>query len=100
MTPNPIQSPPPPSIEAGINALIEDVKHQASNGYHRCEARIRKSPGKAVLAAVAAGYVLHRLPLRAILVTKVRLLTALAPPAMLAFGAAKLCEYLQTQARK
>ncbi len=99
MTSNPTPTPPP-SIEAGVNALVDDVKLQAKQGYHRCEARIRRSPGKAMLAAVAAGYCLHRLPLRAILVAKVRLLTAVAPPAMLAYGAAKLCEYLQNQARK
>jgi len=50
-----------------------------------------------VLGAVAAGYLLHRLPVRAILVTQVRVLSALAPPALFFFGAAKLYEFLQRQ---
>ncbi len=53
-----------------------------------------------MLAAVAAGYCLHRLPVRSLLVSQVRLLAALTPPALLAIGAAKLCEYLQSQVRE
>ncbi|RYD37077.1 MAG: hypothetical protein EOP87_04270 [Verrucomicrobiaceae bacterium] len=93
-------TPVPPSIEDGVNALIDDAKHKASDGYHRCEQRVRESPGKAILFAVGAGYLLHRLPVRSLLVSQVRVVAALAPPVLVAFGAAKLCEYLQGQARR
>lgn len=100
MTPLPTQTPHPPTVEEGVNALIADVKHSAQSRYEEYEACIRKSPGKAVLIAVAAGYCLHRLPLRSLLVSQVRLMAALAPPTLLAFGAAKLCEFLQYKARE
>ncbi|MES2920925.1 MAG: hypothetical protein V4819_05240 [Verrucomicrobiota bacterium] len=89
-----------PTIEQGINALLGDVKRKVNQSYEDCEQCVRKSPGKAILLAVAAGYCLHRLPVRSLLVTQVRLLTAIAPPTLLAFGAAKLCEFLQNQARE
>jgi hypothetical protein len=73
---------------------------KATSTYARCEERVKQSPGKAVLIAVASGYFLHRLPVRSLLVSQVRLLAALAPPALYAFGAAKLGEYLQKQARR
>jgi hypothetical protein len=37
------------------------------------------------------------MPVRAILVTQVRVLSALTPPALLLFGAAKLYDFLQNQ---
>lgn len=89
----------PPTVEQGVNALVGDVKRKVTDTYADCEQCVRQSPGKAILLAVAAGYCLHRLPVRSILVTQVRLISALAPPALLAFGAAKLCEYLQEKAR-
>ncbi len=100
MNPLPTDLANQPTVEQGVNALIEDVKHKVQSGYETCEQRIRRSPGKAVLVAVAAGYCLHRLPVRSLLVAQVRLLSALAPPALLAFGAAKLCEFLQNEARR
>ena len=90
----------PPTIEQGVDALIGDVKRKVTRTYEDCEQAVRESPGKAVLLAVAAGYCLHRLPVRSLLVAQVRLVVALAPPTLLAFGAAKLCEFLQSQARE
>lgn len=89
-----------PTVEAGVNALLTDAKQKVRSRYGECEQCVRESPTKAILVAVAAGYCLHRLPIRSILVTQVRLMAALAPPTLLAFGAAKLCEFLQGQARK
>jgi len=89
-----------PTIEQGVDALVGDVKRKFSQSYGECEQCVRDSPGKAMLLAVAAGYCLHRLPARSLLVTQVRLIAALAPPTLLAFGAAKLCEFLQGQARE
>lgn len=98
----PLSSSPvnPPTIEQGVEALIGDVKRKVSHSYEECGQCVRESPGKAVLLAVAVGYCLHRLPVRSILVAQVRLIVALAPPTLLAFGAAKLCEFLQCQARE
>lgn len=88
-----------PTIEDGVNALISDVKNQFSESCQQWENSVRRSPQKAIAVSMAAGYLLHRLPVRAILMANVRILAALAPPAMLAFGAAKMCEFLQEQAR-
>lgn len=52
------------------------------------------------MGAVVAGYPLHRLPVRAILLTQVRVLSALTPPVLILFGAAKLYEFLQRQELK
>lgn len=95
----PSDSPTPPSIEEGVNALIHDAKQKACDSYQHCEECVRESPGKAILVAVGAGYLLHRLPVRSLLVSQVRVMAALAPPVLFAFGAAKLCEFLQGQAR-
>jgi hypothetical protein len=87
----------PLSLEEGVNVLLSNVQQSLRHRYEECEKQIRKSPTTSVLGAVAAGYLLHRLPVRAILVTQVRVLSALAPPALFLFGAAKLYECLQRQ---
>jgi len=84
-------------MEEGVTVLWGNARQDLSARYQRCQNRIRESPTTAVLGAVAAGYLLHRLPVRAILVTQVRVLAALAPPALFFFGAAKLYEFLQRQ---
>ncbi len=84
-------------MEEGVNVLLGNVREGIRERYRKCENRIRNSPTKAVLGAVAAGYLMHRLPMRAIVLTQVRVLSALTPPALLLFGAAKLFEFLQRQ---
>lgn len=94
---------PPPSgatVEQGISNLVSSVSTTLRDAYSDCEASVRRSPSKALLAATAAGYILHRLPVRSLLVTGTRIVTALAGPALLAYGAAKTCELLQREARK
>lgn len=88
-----------PTIEQGVNTLINDLKSKVRSTYDTCEENVRKSPAKAVLISIAAGYCLHRLPVRSLLISQVRLVAALTAPTLLAFGAAKLCEFLQKQAR-
>jgi hypothetical protein len=88
-----------PTIEDGVNALLFDVKQHFTETCQNWEGSVRRSPRKAMVVAVAAGYLLHRLPVGSILATNVRLLAALVPPVVLAFGAAKVCEFLQEQAR-
>lgn len=97
MTPSSTNFPQSPTVEQGVNALLDDAKRNVSERYEHCEQLVRQSPGKAVLISVAAGYLLHRLPVRSLIISQVRLVTALAPPTLLAFGAAKLCEFLQNQ---
>lgn len=83
------------SVENGLSVLLDRTQRDIRQRYHRCEERIRRSPATAVLGATAVGYLLHRMPVRAILLTQVRVLSALTPPALLLFGAAKLYEILQ-----
>jgi hypothetical protein len=85
-------------MEEGINILYKNAGRALCRNYEQCQDRVRKSPTTAVLGAIAAGYLLNRLPLRAILVTKIRVLLALTPPALILFGAAKLYGFLQKQA--
>jgi len=84
-------------MEEGINVLLCNVQHGIRHRFQQCQNQIRESPTTAVIGAVAVGYFLHRLPLRAILVTQARVLSALAPPALFLFGAAKLYEFFQRQ---
>ncbi len=87
----------PLSMEEGVNVLLSNARQGIRDRYEKCENRIRESPTTAVLGAVAVGYLLHRMPVRAILVTQIRVLAALTPPALFLFGAAKLCDLLQRQ---
>ncbi len=85
------------SMEEMVNVSLRNVRQNIRQRYQQCENRIQRSPAASVLGAVAAGYLLHRMPVRAILITQVRVLSALVPPALLLFGAAKIYEYLQRQ---
>ncbi|MES2981060.1 MAG: hypothetical protein V4727_02010 [Verrucomicrobiota bacterium] len=87
----------PLSMEEGVQVLLSNARQGIRRRYQKCNNRIRKSPTSAVIGAAAVGYVLHRLPVRAILVTQVRVLSALTPPALILFGAAKLYDFLQKQ---
>lgn len=88
-----------PTVEEGLHALLEDGKRSLKQRCQALEAEVARHPAKAVLCATAAGYLLNRLPLRSLLITNVRIASALAPPLLLAIGAAKACEYLQSKAR-
>ena len=83
------------TLEEELHGVAERVKRKVKGTYKKYEKIAQRSPGKTVLAAVASGYLLQRLPLRSLFVTNVRIAIALAPPVMLALGAAKLVGYLQ-----
>ena len=85
-----------PSLEKMVHVSLCNVQQDIRHRYQECENQIRRCPTRSVLGAVAVGYLLHRLPVRAILVTQVRVLAALASPALLLFGAAKFYEFLFT----
>jgi hypothetical protein len=89
-----------PSIEEEFNHLLEQAKTKARGVCEASAQRVRQSPGKAVMIAAGVGYFLHRLPVGALLVSQVRLIAALAPPVLLAAGAAKLCGFVQKQAHR
>jgi hypothetical protein len=97
MSDTPNKTPEPVSVEKMINDSLCNVRQRIRTRRKKCEKRIRKSPTASVLGAVGVGYLLHRMPVRAILVTQVRILSALAPPALFLFGAAKLFSFLQRE---
>lgn len=72
--------------------------------WEKVQKQVQKSPGKAVLVSMGIGYVLHRLPVRSLLATNLKLLWALAPPAVMAALAGKglhaLDEYLHAAEAK
>lgn len=83
------------SVEEMVHESLDHARQGICDRYQACEDRIRESPTAAVIGALGVGYLLHRLPLRAILVTQVRVLSSLAPPALFLYGAAKLYDFLQ-----
>jgi hypothetical protein len=88
-----------PSVEKEVNALLSDIDQSLRHSYQICERHVRQAPTTSVLGAVLAGYCLHRLPLRAIMVANVRVLSSLLPPVIFALGAAKTLELIQNSAR-
>lgn len=84
-------------MEEMVGVSLCNARQGIRHRYQKCENQIRKSPTTSVLGAAAVGYLLHRLPVRAILVTQVRVLSALTSPALFLFGAAKLYDFLQRQ---
>lgn len=84
-------------MEEGVHVLFDNMRQDIRHRFEKCDSRIRKSPKTSVLGGVAVGYLMHRMPVRAILLTHVRVLSALTPPALFLFGAAKLYEFLQRQ---
>lgn len=86
------------SVEEIVTSSLDSVRQSISQCHEKCEDLVRESPTASVLGAVGVGYLLHRLPVREILVTQVRVISALAPPALVLFGAAKLVGYLQSRA--
>lgn len=97
MNDTPNNTAEPVSVEEMVNVSLCNVRQRIRNRHRKCEERIRKSPTASVLGAVGAGYLLHRMPVRAILLTQVRILSALAPPALFLYGAAKLFNFLQRE---
>lgn len=82
------------------HTLLDDVKAKASGALGNYEERVRQSPEKAVLIALAAGYAAHFLPVGGLLGAPIRLAAFLAKPALFALGAVKACEILQEKVRE
>ncbi len=77
--------------------MMRNARREILYRHQECEKQVRKSPTTAVLSAMAVGYVLNRMPLRSIFMASFRLLSALTPPALFLFGAAKLYGFLKNR---
>lgn len=82
-------------VEEQFNAAISRAEHVIRDRWHKLEESVRRSPTTSILIAVGIGHCLHRLPLRSILATQLKILWALAPPTLLAVGAGKLYQALE-----
>lgn len=81
-----------PAIDVRIRELTEKAEQEVRGTcQHFCE-YARESPAKAMMAAAAAGYCLHWLPVRALVMMKLRIAAKLLPPLLFVYGAAKACE--------
>ena len=81
-------------------SMVDEVKSKASRTIKTYEGKVRKSPEKAMLAALATGYCLQVIPLGGLIAVPIRLTALLAKPALLALGAMKAYELYQGQNRK
>lgn len=77
------------AVEDLFTDLIQKGEAFLRPRWEKVEEQVRESPTKAVLIAAGIGYVLHRLPLRSLLATNIKLLWAFAPPAIMAVAAGK-----------
>ena len=73
--------------------------YQCVPGWQGFEAKIRKHPGLCFLVALAIGYLLQALPLRAFLGLIGTLCLRLVKPALFLAGAVKLAEYLNKNSK-
>lgn len=85
----------PSTVDEGILSVCHSSKEKLKGRLAEWEDCVKQHPVKSIAAAVAAGALIHRLPVRSILAANVKVVGALLPPALFAYGAAKLCEILQ-----
>ena len=88
------------TIVESVDQVLRDAQKCAERKYGEFEEKVREAPGTALLTALAAGYVLNQLPLRTIIAAKIKLASALFPPALFLFGAAKIYEFATQETAK
>ena len=71
------------------------TKDQLEQLLEQTEEYVRENPGRSVACALAAGFILNRLPIGRILSALVRLAFIAFKPAILAYGATKLYQAAQ-----
>lgn len=71
------------------------TKDQLEQMLEQTEEYVRENPGRSIAYALAAGFILNRLPLGRILGGVVRLAILAFKPAILAYGATKLYQAAQ-----
>lgn len=74
------------------------TKDQFEQVLEQTEDYVRENPARSIACAVAAGFILNRLPLGRILGGIVRLIMIAFKPAILAYGATKLYRAAQSDA--
>lgn len=83
------------SVEQMLASSFESVRSNVTDRFHGAEESVRREPGKALLIAVFAGYVLRLLPIGAIIGAILSIAMTLLRPAILLLGAAKVYEFVQ-----
>jgi hypothetical protein len=71
------------------------TKDQFEQILEQTEEYVRENPGRSIAYALAAGFILNRLPITRILSAFVRLVFIAFKPAILAYGATKLYQAAQ-----
>ena len=71
------------------------TKDQLEQVLEQTEEYVRENPGRSVAYALAAGFILHRLPIARIVGALMRLVFIAFKPAILAYGATKLYQAAQ-----
>jgi hypothetical protein len=71
------------------------TKDQLEQVLEQTEEYVRENPGRAIAYALAAGFILHRLPIGRIMGGLTRLVLITFKPAILAYGATKLYQAAQ-----
>ena len=91
------------AVEEMFTELFQKGETFLRPRWEKVEEEVRRSPTKALLVAAGIGYILHRLPVRSLLATNLKLLWALAPPAVIALVAGKglqaLDEHMHAEGR-
>jgi hypothetical protein len=85
----------PDSMEDMLTTAFTRAEDMFRERWTKVEEKVRESPTAAVLIAAGIGYCLHRLPLRSLLATNLKLLWAFAPPAAMAAVAGKAYHALE-----
>lgn len=90
-------------VETGSESPAEDWllqgKEYAEDCVQRLQSAIQEKPRVALLAALGAGFVLRRMPLGKIIGAQLKLTAGLIPPAIFAYGAAKVYETLKKSSK-
>ena len=71
------------------------TKDQLEQVIDQTEEYVRENPGRSIAYALAAGFILHRLPIGRIIGGLMRLVFIAFKPAILAYGATKLYQAAQ-----
>jgi hypothetical protein len=81
-----------------MNGDMSDLKQRLADFQTQAEEYVRGNPSQAMLSAIGAGFILRLLPLGAIVGMLVRLVLALARPALFVYGAVAVYKHFTTQA--
>lgn len=85
------------NLEEAAMEAFQSVGESCEEYRQCCEDKIREAPLASVATAAAVGFLVHILPVTAIVGSVVRIALFLLKPALLVFGALKLYEVLQAK---